>query len=593
MQLNIFRPFSEYLRPYKTTIILGLALLLVVQAAYAAIPLVLKQAIDSTKAALDARLARGEEWVHIVESSERDIAIYAGMIVALALVLMVGSVGMRWYLASVSRRVERDLRRAYFSHLLTLPLAFFQERRVGDLMARAASDVEAIQRFLSNGLRLSLTGILGFFLSLGLMCSIDWQLALYALLPMPVMVFTLRLVAERTRQGYRRVQEQFAEMTAHLQENLAGIRVVKAYVRGAAELQRFAQHNAHYVAENRRLISLMSLFHPFTFLLSSLSLVLVLWLGGRQVLEGTLTLGAFVAFNAYLIRLSRPMMILARVVDEYQRAMASMSRLEAILQEPSQEDSGGDQIAVSGGEIELRNVGFAYASGAALDQVNVRVPAGSTLAVVGRVGSGKTTLARLIPRLIQADQGQVLIDGVALEDLPLATLRGLIGYVPQDTFLFSDTLRENIALGLDDGDGQVEAAAEVAQLSTDLEQFPQGLETVVGERGVTLSGGQKQRAALARAIIRRPQILILDDALASVDTRTEEEILKRLRQVMATRTTILIAHRISTVKDADHILVLDAGRIVEQGTHAQLVERGGVYADMYRRQHLSSSLDNF
>ncbi len=592
MQLNFLKPFSRYLQPYKPAIGLGLAMLLVVQGIYATIPLVLQRAIDSTKIAVDARALGDMEWVYIAEESRRDIAFYAAAIVGLAVIFMAASVGMRWYLASVSRRVERDLRRDYFRHLLVLPLAFFQERRVGDLMARASSDVEAIQRFLGNGLRLCLTGLISFFLSLGLMCGIDWQLALYALLPMPVMVVTLRLVAERTRRGYRRVQEQFGEMTAHLQENLAGVRVVKAYVRGAAEIERFARHNEDYVGDNRRLIRLMSLFHPFTFLLSSLSLVLVLWLGGRQVLEGTLTLGAFVAFNAYLIRLSRPMMILARVVDEYQRALASMGRLEAILREVPQTDEGGSQIAAGGGEIEFRNISFAYNGAAALEQVSVQVPAGATLAVVGRVGAGKTTLARLVPRLIQAAEGQVLVDGVALEDLPLATLRGLIGYVPQDTFLFSDTLRENITLGLADG-GAVEEAVEVAQLSADLEQLPQGLETVVGERGVTLSGGQKQRAALARAVIRCPRILILDDALASVDTRTEEEILKRLRRVMAQRTTILIAHRISTVKDADHIVVLDEGRIAEQGTHRALVQCGGIYADMYRRQHLSSSLDNF
>ncbi len=467
-------------------------------------------------------------------------------------------------------------------------------------MARATNDVEAIERFLNSGIRMSLQALLNFAISLVLMCSIDWELAVLSLLPMPVLVVSTRWVSGRVRSGFRRVQEQFATMSACVQENLSGIRAVKAFANGDRESEKFRLLNGEYVDRNRHVIGIESAFYPFTYLVSGSSMVLILWLGGERVMEDSLTLGSFVAFNAYLIRMSRPMMMLGRLVDRYQRAMASMLRIKAVLREEPQILAEAESAAPIRGEIEFRHTTFAYNGEEVLKDINVSLPAGSTLAIVGRVGSGKTTMARLIARLIHAGPGQVLIDGTPIEQIPLSVSRAAVGYVPQETFLFSDTIRDNIALGGEGDEGgeadgvgeRVAAAVEVAQLGGDLTLIPQGLEAVVGERGVTLSGGQKQRAALARAVIRAPRILILDDAMASVDTRTEEAILSRLRQVMAARTTILIAHRISTVRGADQIIVLDEGRVVEQGTHEDLVALDGVYADMYRRQHLTQELES-
>ena len=580
MSLNPFKPFAAYLRPYRWALVAGLAFLLGEQLISVSIPLILERAIDQARASLDQAAPDLTFLTH-----------YAVLIVGLGLAQWCMAFGMRWHLASTSYRVERDIRQRYFAHLLTLPLGYFQQARTGDLMARATNDVEAVQRYLSHGFRMFLSALLGFSLSMVAMCLYDWQLTLYALLPMPVMTLILRFVGGRVRRRYRLVQEQFAAISTCLQENLSGMRVVKAFARRLGEINHFTQLNDEYVERNRRLIYLYSTFFPFTFLISGLSMVFILWLGGIRVVEGALTLGAFVAFNAYLIRMSRPMMMMGRIVDEYQRAMASMLRIESVLKEQPQADHHRDDGSAIKGEIEFRCASFAYNGQTVLRDIDVRIPAGSTLAIVGRVGSGKSTLARLIPRLIQAGEGQIFIDGKPIEQMPLRTFRDAIGYVPQDTFLFSESIRDNIALDLATPD-EVERAIEVAQLAADLKTFPQGLETIVGERGVTLSGGQKQRTALARSVVRQPKILILDDSLASVDTRTEEQILNRLRDIMAERTTILIAHRISTVMAADHIIVLDEGRIVEEGTHDQLLAHDGLYAEMYRRQHLTEELSD-
>ncbi len=500
--------------------------------------------------------------------------------------------GMRWLFTSISRFAEYDIRQTYFAQLLKLSLRYYHRTPTGDLMSRATNDLNAVRMFLGFGIRMVFDAVLAVSMGLAVMCTIDWKLSFVALLPLPILAFAMNRAASGIYDGFRAVQDQFSNISARVQENLAGMRVVKAYVQREHEIRAFDILNDEYLARNKKLVLVQSLIRPIAMIVGGCSLLIVLWLGGERVVDGRLTLGEFVAFNAYLTKLIFPMILLGWMIERYQRGLASMVRINAIIDEqPEITDAVKTHLPEeSRGEIVFDRVTFRYDDEDVLKDLSLTIPAGSTLAVVGRVGSGKTTLGRLIPRLIEPQSGEIRIDGIPVSYWPLHDLRAQIGFVPQDSFLFSDTLENNIALGVNDTD-QVEWASDISRLNQDLEDFPHGYETVGGERGVTLSGGQKQRTALARAVIREPMILILDDAMSSVDTHTEEEILSGLREVMQNRTTILISHRISTVQAADQIIVLEDGGIAEQGTHQALVEAGGIYAEMYVRQQLRTELD--
>jgi ATP-binding cassette subfamily B multidrug efflux pump len=497
MTLNPFRPFWTYLKPYSRRILTGLLLLSIGQLASSAIPLALRETVDLVKERLDG--AQGG--IQLSEGSAGDqVVFWVLMILGLALAQMGLEMGMRWRLNSVSRFVEYDIRRDYFKALLRLSLSYFHQRPTGDLISRATNDMNAVRMFLGFGVRMLFGAVLGLTLSMLVMCWIDWKLAIFAVVPMPVMALVMSRLAGRVHHGFRSVQEQFSRISAHVQENLSGIRVVKAFAQGRAEMDAFDELSRDYLVKNRVLIRIQSLLFPLSLLISGASLAVILWVGGAHVIEGRLTLGDFVAFNAYLTKLIFPMITLGWMIDRYQRGLASMKRIEDILATTPEIQDSAHVRAVGSlrGEIEFRNLSFSYNGVPVLKNIDLHIPRGSTLALVGRVGSGKTTLVQLIPRLLQATRGAVLIDGIPVDEIPLATLRSSIGFVPQDTFLFSDSLRENICLGRDRAtEADVLWASDVAGLSSDLSNFPQGIETVIGERGVTLSGGQKQRTALA------------------------------------------------------------------------------------------------
>jgi ATP-binding cassette subfamily B multidrug efflux pump len=570
---------------HRRPLVLGLLALCATTALSVAGPWVLRLAIDD---------------LHLAVTREK-LWLYAGAILALAAVEGFFRYEMRMVLIGVSREMEYDLRNDVFRHLTLLAPRYYQENRIGEVMSRATNDMSAVRAVLGPGIMYTATTVATSAGTVTLMLVISPRLTLLALVPLVLVSWLVRHYGRQVHDRYEEVQAQLAEMNALVQENLAGARVVRAYVQEAHEEARFAAANEEYVSRNRRLVWISGILHPGIGFLMGLGSLTVLWLGGRMVVASTITLGDFVAFGVYLAMLNWPMIALGFVVNLVERGEASMRRIHAILDAPPEiRDEDPLPVGEIRGDVEFRSLTFAYDGVAVLHDVDLRVPAGTTVAIVGPTGSGKSTLVSLLPRLFDAPPRTLFVDGHDVRRIPLATLRGAVGFVPQESFLFSATVRENVAFGVwedkpsasstDEGK-RVEWAAGVAQLEKDLRDFPRGFETMVGERGITLSGGQKQRTALARALAVDPRILVLDDVLSAVDTETEERILDGLREVMRARTTFLVSHRVSTVKEADLIVVLREGRIVERGTHDELVALGGFYADLHRRQLLEAEID--
>ncbi len=526
----------------------------------------------------------------------RKIFFYALLILGAALLGGVLRFGQRQVIQAAARRIEYHLRNSFFTHLQKLPASYYQDVRTGDLMARATSDMNAVRMVLSSAISYTSDAILFFVLAFVIMLDIDVQLTLLALLPYPILAILIKELGKRVYKHYERIQEAFSTMNTKVQENLSGVRVVKAYTLEQSEVSEFEVLNQHFVERNRDQIRLTTFFFPLFRFLPGLGVAALLWLGGIRVIEGVITLGDFVSFNAYLMMFIRPMITFGFVVNTFQRGAASMDRIRRILDVQPEIADGRtvrQDIETIHGEIEFRNLNFAYPRGEPiLNNINLKIPRGSTAAIVGTTGSGKTTLVNLIPRIRQAERGMVFIDGVDIQDIPLQLLRSNIGFVEQEPFLFSDFLQNNIAYGVSDANEiQIKEVAHTADLLEQIEEFPEGLDTFLGERGITISGGQKQRTALARAIMIKPKILILDDAFASVDTNTEDTILTRLHEIMEDRTTLLISHRISTVRAADLIVVLDEGEIVERGTHEELLALNGIYAGIHEKQLLQEELE--
>ncbi len=581
MLLNGLRPLFPYLKKYRRSYWIGTLCVFVNNGVWILFPQIIRRAIDD---------------LHLGVTRHK-LMTYALLLLSVAAVKGVFQFLTRWIVIGVSREIEFDLRNDLFRHLERLSYSYYQRTRTGDVMARATNDLNAVRMLLGPAIMYSANTVVFTAGALAFMLSISPKLTLYAFLPLPVVSITIQYFGRQIHERFERIQAMFSDISARAQENFSGARVIRAYVQEEAEIAAFETSNKEYIARSLKLVRLMGMLWPTLETMLGFAIVLVLWLGGREVIQHRISVGEFVAFNTYMVQLTWPVIALGWVINIFQRGTASMSRINEILSEkPEIEDDRGladnpNLPAEIIGDIEFRNLNFSYNGVPVLHNIQLRIPAGSSLAIVGPTGSGKTTLVDLIPRIYDAEPGTVLIDGRPIREYPLPFLHRNIGFVPQETFLFSESIRENIAFGVPDAkDEDVQAAAQAANIAEDIDGFPEKYRTLIGERGLTLSGGQKQRTAIARAVIRDPRILVLDDALSSVDTHTEDKILNHLREIMRGRTTIFISHRVSTVRNADQIAVLYSGRIVELGTHDELLAKNGYYSDLYNKQLLEEEL---
>lgn len=577
---NLFT-LKKYFVRYKNKLAWGIVFIILSNIGMVYIPLVLKDAINVLQAKV----------------TTEKLFYYVAIIVVTSLISGIFRFYIRQTIIVVSREIEYDLRLEFWQKIQRLSLRYFQNNSTGNIMAHATNDINAVRMFIGPAVMYSIDTGIRLVMVIAIMISLDLSLTIYSLIPLPLLSVLVYKFFKIIHEKYTLIQEKFSDLTTKAQENFSGIRVVKSYVREENEIDAFKNLSREYLQRNMNMIKYQAIIHPILFIITGLSIILVIWLGGNMVISKEMTLGEITAFIAYLNILIWPMIAFGWVLNIIQQGEASMKRLNKIFSEPNEiEDSNQTKMSISEmkGDIEFKNVSFKYGEHLPLilDNISLKIPKGTTLAIVGQTGSGKTSFINLIPRLYDVTSGEVLIDGIDVRKIPLDILRTNIGLVPQESFLFSDTAANNISYGLRETDkDKVIAASKIAAFDKDVNSFPQAYETMVGERGITFSGGQKQRASIARALAIDPKILILDDSFSAVDTHTEEEILTNLKSFMKDRTSIIISHRISTVKDSDMIIVLHNGKIAEQGKHEELVAKEGIYADLHYKQLLEKELE--
>lgn len=580
MVLSRLRPLLPYLRRYRASFAWGCAALVTYNVAKAMVPIVIGGAIDDMRVHLSARI----------------VAYHSLRLLGLAAISGTFLYIMRQVIIGASREIEFDLRNDLFASLERQPPAFFQKHRTGDIMARSTNDLSAVRQLLGPAIMYSANTVVFTAAALPHMLRISPRLTLFAFLPLPFASILVQYFGAKIHTRFERIQAMFSDISSQAEENFSGARLIRAFAQEEAQIAAFETANREYIQRSLLLARLMAMLWPTLELVLGLSLMITLLVGGREVLQHHISVGQFTTYNVYMVQLTWPMIAIGWVVNLVQRGTASVTRIDELMREaPTITDAHVEPAAAEQpimGELTFRDLTFAYIPGQpTLRDVSLHIPAGTSLALLGPTGSGKSTLMSLVPRLHDAPAGSLLLDGHPLSSYPLATLRRHIGYVPQETFLFSTTVRDNISFGEPDASlQQIADAARTAHIANEIEEFPAGYGTVVGERGLTLSGGQKQRTAIARAIIRDPRILILDDALASVDTYTEEQILTSLRQAMVGRTTLFISHRVSTARHADRVAILEQGRVIEYGTHDELISRGGYYAELAAKQRLEEEI---